>query len=133
MPSTPAKRKVADNINISPKKCFSTRRHVDHFSALIGDGSVMFVIPVVNGNKASEPFTHPAKKVIDERVKSTVLDAGFTVTLNIISTGAPDTEGDNALRNARGYQMKLLAAQSDEAIDDEGRIKKMQILTTVSK
>ena len=129
----PKRRKVEDNVKISPKKVSSSKRLVHHYAVQVGDGTFMLDIPVVaNRPPETEPYTLPVKKVIEDRTPCAVLLAGYVLVCSLVAQLVPNVLNNETLRNTRQYVMKCFAAQSDMPFTKEQIRQNLQVICDVS-
>lgn len=132
--SPPKRRKVSENVSISPKK-LATKRAVEHYFAALGDGTVGIDLAVCPDRpKFTEAYSLPAKKAIDEkdRNNSVLAEEGYFLTVGLVAHTEVNETNDEPIRNTRGYLMKALAVQSDEVMTSAVRKMKLNVLTSVS-
>jgi len=115
----PKRRKVQDNLLVSPKKCVTNKRRVVHYVCRLGDGTVLLEFSIVEGREGVEPYTLPAKKCVDDRVPGKILDLGFVMTSCVVSLGGTNELNNDQIYNHRGYAWKGLIAQKDTPYSDE--------------
>ena len=131
--SSPKRRSVNQNMKISPRKLANTKRLVAHYSVWIGDGTVMFDIPIVTDRPANtESYTLPAKKCVEERIEGTILRAGYNLVVDCIARREPNNLTNEPLKNSRDYNFKILSAQTDNTMTANKRKAKLNTLCEVS-
>ena len=123
---------MEDNVKLSPKK-LGSRRAVEHYSAALGDGTVMIDIPVCPDRpRLTEAYTMPAKREIDDTTNGVLAQEGYFLTVGLVAHTEINVINDEPVRNSRGYLMKVVAAQSDDVMTPAIRRRKLNTLTAVS-
>jgi hypothetical protein len=121
MQMTPQKRSMSQLKTFNPKNCTSKRKEVLVQGALIGDPrepTVGYVHAVIEGCPTFEPFLHPGKKEIDNKMgtsqRSVLIDAGFFFT----ATRVANENTDLPLRTVKHYDYKAFLVNSSENLQE---------------